>query len=135
MDMTTTDLRSAIGGVMADRERVFICSPFGGCARNVLVAVELCQRAMAAGLAPFAPHALYPQWLSDATPEERGMGIVCGLAWLRVCDRVWALEVPPTGGMSLELDLAHALSIPVTWIPPDDLSCKALGAGGDETAG
>ena len=130
MDMTHTDSRGASGGDMADRARVFICSPYGGSERNMLIAVELCQRAMAAGMAPFAPHALYPQWLSDATPEDRGLGIVCGLAFLRVCDCVWALEVPPTAGMSLELDLAHALAIPVTWISPEDLSCRAQAVEG-----
>ena len=115
--------------------RVFICSPYGGCPRNARVAAELCRRAIAAGHAPFAPHVFYPRWLDDGVPDERAAGIACGLAWLQVCDRVWALAVPATAGMSRELDLAHALAIPVTWISPDALSCGPLEVGGAHGAG
>ena len=106
---------------MDNRKRVFVCSPFGGTEHNAILAMRLCRRAVSAGLAPFAPHLLYPQWLDDADPDDREAGMACGLAWLRACDIVWALDVPPTAGMKVELALAHELGKPISKIPLPDL--------------
>ena len=38
---------------------------------------------------PIASHLLYPQMLDDSDVEEREMGLMFGLALLRMCDEVW----------------------------------------------
>ena len=96
-------------------KRVFICSPYRGDTRsNVARARKMCRLAITCGCQPFAPHLLYPQFLSDLTPAQRLAGIECGRAFLVVCDQIWVPEgVTPSEGMIHEMDVADACGIEI----------------------
>jgi hypothetical protein len=55
---------------------------------NVRHARNLCLRLARAGLAPFAGHAFYPEFLDDTRVEDREIGIACSHAFMRVCRAV-----------------------------------------------
>lgn len=61
---------------------VNIESPYAGDrARNAEYLRRAMQDSLGRGEAPFAMHALYPQYLDDAIGEERRLGIATGTAW------------------------------------------------------
>lgn len=95
-------------------KRVFICSRFAGDVdRNIETARKLCRWAVEQGCAPFAPHLLYPQFVDDNKPEEREAGIACGLAFMAVCDEVWAyVGDDVSDGMRREMAHAQRLGKP-----------------------
>lgn len=99
------------------RKRVFICSPYAGdVEHNKALAEFLCEQAIEAGLAPFAPHLYLPQILNDNDPGERAIGIDCGLAYLRCCDYFWASSPDglPTWGMQQEMHAAKKIGLKVS---------------------
>jgi hypothetical protein len=74
----------------SEARRVFICSKYAGdIERNAQVARTLCLMGVEAGLAPFAPHLLYTQFLDDSDPAQRDLGISMGLRFMETCDMVW----------------------------------------------
>lgn len=95
--------------------RVFICSRYAGdVARNAKTAAALCLMAIARGYAPFAPHLLYPQFLDDADPKKRALGIALGLIFMEACDKVWVYTGDGISeGMQVEIKHAKHLGIPV----------------------
>lgn len=111
-------------------KKVFICSPFGGKTENLWIAKSMCSYAIKKGYAPIAPHLLYPQLLDDDKPEERELGIVAGLEWLKVCDEILVYTKHPqkgveniikesltiSKGMAVEIRLASSLGIPIDQI-------------------
>ena len=65
----------------AFRPIVYICSPYAGdIAGNVDAARRYSRFAVDKGYIPIAPHLLYPQFLDDADPDERELGIFFGNA-------------------------------------------------------
>lgn len=96
-------------------KRVFICSPYAGDVQNhVAIAEHLCWEAVARGFAPFAPHLFYTQFLDDINAEEREAGLRCGLAFLEMCDEVWAYTRNGISkGMRRELRHAKKMDIPI----------------------
>lgn len=93
--------------------RVFIASPFRGLVTAKMIAQEMCREAFAQGLAPYAPHLLYPDFLDDNSLAERTAGIRAGLSFLEACDRLWFYCPPghsPSEGMLRELH--HAVHGP-----------------------
>lgn len=110
---------------MSRREngRVYICSRYAGdIEHNVRVALALCRMAVEAGLAPFAPHLLYTQFLDDGDPAlrlrsgqaPREMGISLGLRFMEVCDVVWVyVGEGVSDGMRREVEHAKGLGRPV----------------------
>ncbi|MCE9636447.1 MAG: hypothetical protein K8T90_12145 [Planctomycetes bacterium] len=98
-------------------KRIFVCSPFAAPAptllrENVLLAESICRQIALAGDAPFAPHLLLPRFLRDDQPDERDLGIRCGLAWLPVCDELWVYGAE-SHGMRREIHDAQQMGIPV----------------------
>ena len=95
------------------RPLVFVCSPFASdIPGNTELAKKLCLLALRAGYAPWAPHLLYPQIITE---KERALGIACGCAWLAQADEVWVWAWGPkdcSSGMQVELERAAAFSIP-----------------------
>lgn len=68
--------------------RVIIESPFAGDReRNLAYLREAILDSLARGEAPFASHAIYPQFLDDNVPELRRFGIEAGFAW-------WQPDIP-----------------------------------------
>lgn len=82
------------------RPFVYICSPFAGDeAKNVEQARQYCGFAVRHGATPFAPHLLYPQFMSDSVPAERQLALSFGLAWLGLMDALWVFGTTISPGM------------------------------------
>ena len=103
-----------------DMEKVFICSAFrGDVEENIRKAREYCRwAAMERGAIPIAPHLLFPQFLDDEDPIQRELGIHMGLELLAGCRRLFYFG-DVTEGMSKEIGRAHALGIPVEYVPEE----------------
>ena len=105
-------------------KKVFICSPYAGENKgyNEELARQLCRYACYEGYAPFAPHLLYPQFLSDVT-GERFLGLECGAVFLQACDELWAYtKMSITKGMLYEIIISLALKdeIPVYFVDDNE---------------
>ena len=105
-------------------KKVFICSPFRprgktkeererDWKRNIDVANKACRYAVDHGCVPYAPHLYFPQFLSEADPDEREMGILLGLTWLAGCDELWVIGDRISEGMKREISKADEWKIPV----------------------
>lgn len=81
------------------------------------------------GVAPFAPHLLYPGALNDDDAVERLQGILAGVAFLRACDELWYLDGPKgiTAGMTQELAVARIEGLVVRPVRTDLLGDFVLG--------
>ncbi|MBS6232344.1 MAG: DUF4406 domain-containing protein, partial [Sutterella wadsworthensis] len=67
----------------------YICSPCrGDYEKNIIKAQEYCCEAMNDGLLPLAPHVYFTQFVDDTNPEERKLGLRCGLQLLRHCQLI-----------------------------------------------
>lgn len=92
-----------------NRRKVYVASPFvGDTEANIRKAIEYCQTVIDAGYMPLASHLLYPQMLNDKIPAERELGLMFGLALLRMCDEVWVFG-PVSSGMAQEIEEARRL--------------------------
>lgn len=92
-----------------NRRKVYVASKYAGDVdANITAAVTYCRRVIDAGYMPVASHLLYPQILDDNIPEERELGLMFGLALLRMCDEVWVFgTVSP--GVAQEIEEAKRL--------------------------
>ena len=84
-DPTAYEAMSAIAqeerALRAFRPIVYICSPFAGDTdRNIEAARKYSRYAVGAGYIPIAPHLLFPQFMNDADPKERELGLFFGNA-------------------------------------------------------
>lgn len=72
------------------------------------------------GLLPLAPHVYFTQFVDDSNPEERKLGLRCGLQLLRHCQliRVYGCEV--SAGMYDEIQLAGVLDIEIQVFGPPE---------------
>lgn len=99
----------------------YICSPCrGDYEKNIIKAQEYCREAMNDGLLPLAPHVYFTQFVDDSNPEERKLGLRCGLQLLRYCQliRVYGCEV--SAGMYDEIQLAGVLDIEIQVFGPPE---------------
>ena len=89
-----------------NRKKVYVASKYAGdIEANVQAARKYCRRVTDEGYMPIASHLLYPQFLDDTNPDERELGLLFGLALLRLCDEVWVFgEVSP----GVEKEIAEA---------------------------
>ena len=88
----------------AFRPIVYICSPCAGdIAGNVEAARRYSRFAVDKGYIPIAPHLLYPQFLDDADPDERELGIFFGNAIMSKCSEVWVFGSRISAGMQAEI--------------------------------
>jgi hypothetical protein len=72
------------------------------------------------GVLPFAPHLLFPQFLDDTNPFERGEGIAMGLQEMVFCQEIWVFG-SPTEGMKAEIEMAKAMPLTIRYFTPDSL--------------
>ncbi len=96
---------------------VYVCSPYAGDVRRNTAFAKLFSRfAALRGAIPLTPHLLYPQFLKDASPRERALGMEFGMELLGLCDELWVF---PSGGLSAgmekEIAYAKAACIPVRY--------------------
>lgn len=74
----------------------YICSPCrGDYEKNIIKAQEYCREAMNDGLLPLAPHVYFTQFVDDSNPEERKLGLRCGLQLAGVLDIEIQVFGPP----------------------------------------
>ena len=92
----------------AFRPIVYICSPYAGeIEKNVKAAQEYSRFAVEKGYIPIAPHLLFPQFLNDANPKERQLGLFFGNALMSKCSEVWVFGSRITAGMEDEIKRAR----------------------------
>lgn len=98
-----------------NRRKIYVASKYAGDVdANVAAAITYCRRVIAEGYMPVASHLLYPQILNDGDPEERDLGLLFGLALLRMCDEVWVFgTVSP--GVAQEIEEAKRWHIPIRY--------------------
>lgn len=91
----------------AFRPIVYICSPYAGeIEKNVKAAREYSRFAVEKGYIPIATHLLFPQFLNDANPKERQLGLLFGNALMSKCSEVWVFGSRISAGMEAEINRA-----------------------------
>lgn len=91
----------------AFRPIVYICSPYAGDTEsNIKAAQKYSRFAVNKGYIPIAPHLLFPQFLNDADPAERKLGLFFGNALMSKCSEVWVFGERISAGM--EAEIKHA---------------------------
>lgn len=92
-----------------NRRKVYVSSRYAGDVdANVADAITYCRRVIDEGYMPVVSHLMYPQILNDNDPNERDLGLMFGLALLRMCDEVWVFgTVSP--GVAQEIEEAKRL--------------------------
>ena len=92
----------------AFRPIIFICSPYAGdIEKNVKAARDYCRFAVNKGYIPVAPHLLFPQFMNDADPLERELGLFFGNALMSKCSEVWVFGSNISTGMQAEIKRAR----------------------------
>ena len=87
---------------------VYICSPYAGdIEKNVTAARGYSRFAVGKGFIPVAPHLLFPQFLNDADPDERELGMFFRNALMSKCSEVWVFGSNITAGMTAEIKRAR----------------------------
>ena len=89
------------------RPIVYICSPYAGeVDENIRAARRYSRFAVDKGYIPIAPHLLFPQFLNDAAPNERQLGLFFGDALMSKCSEVWVFGSRVSAGMETEIKRA-----------------------------
>ncbi len=110
-DPTTYAALSAIEAeekaLRAFRPIVYICSPYAGDTDgNSKAARRYSRHAVDKGYIPVAPHLLFPQFMNDADPRERELGLLFGNALMSKCSEVWVFGGVISPGMEVEIKRA-----------------------------
>lgn len=91
----------------AFRPIVYICSPYAGDIKaNIAAARRYSRFAVDKGYIPIAPHLLFPQFLDDADPKERQLGLFFGNALMSKCSEIWVFGSHISTGMEAEINRA-----------------------------
>lgn len=99
-----TSIENETRALRAFRPIVYICSPFAGdIEKNVAAARTYSRFAVKRGYIPIAPHLLFPQFLNDANPDERELGLFFGNAIMSKCSEVWVFGSRISSGMKAEI--------------------------------
>lgn len=92
----------------AFRPIVYICSPYAGdTENNVKSAQEYSRFAVDKGYIPIAPHLLFPQFMNDADPAERKLGLFFGNALMSKCSEIWVFGERISADMEAEIKRAR----------------------------
>lgn len=96
-------------------KKVYICSPCrGDYENNIQRAKEFSRAAVERGYIPITPHIYLTQFMDDAVPAERELGLSIGRELVLMCDELWAFGLDcPTAGMAAEIELARECGLPV----------------------
>lgn len=90
------------------RPLVYIVSRYAGDIKaNVAAAQNYCRFAVDNGYIPLASHLFYPQFMDDATPEGRELGLFFGKILMDKCDEVWIFGSEISSGMQAEFERAR----------------------------
>lgn len=98
-----------------NRRKIYVASKYAGDVdANVAAAITYCRRVIDEGYMPVASHLMYPAILNDRDKNERELGLMFGLALLRLCDEIWVFG-PISPGMAQEVEEAKRLHIPTRY--------------------
>lgn len=93
-------------------KRIYVCSRLRGpdgqpSQANIERARKLMRAVFDAGHAPFAPHLLYPQVLTESK-EDLAVSFKANFAFLNTCSEIW-VDAPHSGACSqgMQLEVAH----------------------------
>ena len=93
--------------LQAFRPIVYICSPYAGdTENNVRAAQRYCRFAVDKGYIPLAPHLLFTQFMDDADPTERKLGMFFGNVLMSKCTELWVFGDTVSSGMGAEIERA-----------------------------
>ena len=96
-------------------KKIYICSPLrGDYEKNIENAILYCREVIREGHIPIAPHIYFTQFLDDAKPDERNIGLKFGLELVKLCDKV-CVYGKPSEGMKAEIALAKQMGIEVIY--------------------
>ena len=96
-------------------KKIYICSPLrGDYEQNIENAILYCREVIREGHIPIAPHLYFTQFLDDAKPDERNIGLKFGLELVKLCDKVYVYG-EPSEGMKAEIALAKQMGIEVIY--------------------
>ena len=102
------------------RPIVYICSPYAGDVQaNTEAARRYSRFAVKTGYIPIAPHLLFPQFLNDADPTERELGLFFGNALMSKCSEVWVFGSHISAGMQTEINRAKWKSYRLRYFTKD----------------
>lgn len=113
LDLTAYEAISALEreerkALRAFRPIIYVCSPFAGDIESSIAAARRYSRfAVKTGYIPIAPHLLFPQFLNDADPDERELGIFFGNALMSKCSEIWVFGDTISPGMAAEIKRAR----------------------------
>lgn len=95
---------------------IYVASSYAGdIQKNTEFAKIACHHVMEQGHAFFCPHLLYPNILNEHNPKERQLGLDMGLAMLKSCDELWVFGKHISQGMSMEIERAKELKMPIVY--------------------
>ena len=75
-----------------------------------------------------APHLLFPQFMFDATPNERGLALRFGIILMDKCDEVWIFGSQLSTGMRAEHDRALKKGYRIRYFTADCMELTREGA-------
>ena len=102
------------------RHKVYVVSKYAGdISSNVKLARQYCRFVASKQRIPVASHLMYPQFLNDADPKERELGLLCGLALLKCCTEVWCFGTDISAGMKQEIEEATRLNKTIRYFTTD----------------
>lgn len=116
-------------------KKVYVCSPFRGkggspSAANIALARRLLRAVFDAGHAPFAPHLLFPQILSE-NEGDLNIAFAANFTWLAASNEIWVWGRDTNDcsqGMKAEVDGPGIRYRPrVVWMPPAFAAVEAEG--------
>ena len=88
---------------------VYVCSPYSGnVKRNTEKARRFSRFVVKMGGIPFAPHLLFPQFLSDEKSDERELAMFMNSIMLTKCNELWVFGSLITEGMGFEIEKARS---------------------------
>ena len=91
----------------AFRPIIYICSPYAGDIKaNAAAARRYSRFSVDTAYIPIAPHLLFPQFLDDANPKERELGLFFGNTLMSKCSEVWVFGSRISEGMKAEINRA-----------------------------
>lgn len=98
------------------RPMVYVCSPYAGdINRNIENARRFSRFAVNEGFLPVTPHLLFTQFLNDANPDDREIGMFMGLVLLTKCSELWVFGEKLSAGMQREIRKAQKRGIQIRY--------------------
>lgn len=103
---------------------IYVCSPLAGDIKNNIEKAkryckEVIQNDLIEQYIPIAPHIYFTQFLDDLKPEDRQLGLKCGLELLKICDELWVYgDHTKSLGMTAEVEWwkNNKKEAPIIWL-------------------